>query len=69
MGGERRLLLVKGRQHYIFTYHPGREAELLSALVDLADDQRCDFDWLDAAVLSFQVERRIGRLDAPARSS
>ncbi len=69
MSGEQRLSLVKGRQHYIFTYHPGCEAELISSLVELADDPRSDFDWLDAAVLSFQVERREGRLEAPLRSS
>jgi hypothetical protein len=69
MDRPKRLNLVKGREHYSFSYYPGREAEVIRSFVALANDPDCAFDWLDAAVLSFQLERRKGRLEAPVRSS
>jgi hypothetical protein len=56
---ERRCLsLRKGREHFVFRYEAGCEAALLAALVELAADPRWDFDWFDAAVLSYQMGRR-----------
>jgi hypothetical protein len=49
------LRLAKGRHLYVFTYCSGGEAALLAELVRLADDETCDFDWFDAAVLGYQL--------------
>lgn len=55
----RQLSLVKGRHRYLFRYRPGAEAEVIAAFAGLASDARCDFDWFDAAVLSYQMGRRL----------
>ena len=61
MDGQRRCLsLAKGHHRYVFTYHEGRESELLASFVDLAERPDADFDWYDAAVLSFQMGKGIG---------
>lgn len=49
------LVLNKVGQKYIFRYDEGREDELLGSLIDAAKDERTDFDWFDAAVLSFKL--------------
>ncbi len=51
----RSLTLVKGRHKFVFRYEPGGESELLASFVQLASDPDSDFDWLDAAVLSFRM--------------
>lgn len=53
---QRSLRLDKGAHQYVFSYHAGQESELLAAFVELAEDDGCDFNWLDAAVLSFQID-------------
>lgn len=53
--GKKQLVLNKGQERYIFRYQPGQEAQLLEALVSAANDPRLDFDWFDAAVLSFKL--------------
>lgn len=56
MNRERRsLMLVKGRERFVFSYAEGREAELLAALVSLAEDPESSIDYYDAAALSFQL--------------
>ncbi len=55
----RQLSLVKGRHRYLFRYRPGNEAEVINAFATLASDGRTDFDWFDAAVLSYQMGRRL----------
>lgn len=60
----KQLVLNKGSEKYIFRYEDGCEGELLDALVDHANDGRVDFDWFDAAVLSFKLtESLIGQAD------
>jgi hypothetical protein len=60
----RQLVLNKGRQKFIFRYQAGRENELLDALIEQAGDKRMDFDWFDAAVLSFKLAQSlIGQAD------
>ncbi|MGD8451268.1 MAG: hypothetical protein PVJ57_05565 [Phycisphaerae bacterium] len=49
------LTLVKGRERFVFTYAEGREADLLAALVSLAEDPESGIDYYDAAALSFQL--------------
>lgn len=54
----------KGAEKFIFRYESGREDELLDALIEQAKDKRTDFDWFDAAVLSFKLTQSlIGQAD------
>jgi hypothetical protein len=60
----RQLVLNKGSEKFIFRYENGREDELLDALIERAKDNRTDFDWFDAAVLSFKLTQSlIGQAD------
>jgi hypothetical protein len=62
--GKRQLVLNKGSEKYIFRYETGCEGELLDSLVEQANDSRTDFDWFDAAVLSFKLTQSlIGEAD------
>jgi hypothetical protein len=61
---QKQLVLNKGSQQYIFRYTGGNEACLLDALVAAATDKKTDFDWFDAAVLSFKLTQNlIGQAD------
>lgn len=61
---QRQLVLNKGTERYIFRYEQGGEDELLDALIDQVKDHRTDFDWFDAAVLSFKLSQAlIGRAE------
>jgi hypothetical protein len=53
--------MVKGEHHYVFQYVEGREAELLGSFVELANDPECEFDWFDAAVLSYRMGQKLSR--------
>lgn len=57
--GKRQLVLNKGREKYIFRYQSGCEDSLLDALIEQAADGRTDFDWFDAAVLSFKLTQSL----------
>jgi hypothetical protein len=59
MSHVRQLSLVKGGQRYVFRYQAGREADIISAFADMASDAETGFDWFDAAVLSYQMGRRL----------
>ena len=60
----KQLILNKGSQKYIFRYENGCESQLLDALVAQAGDYQTDFDWFDAAVLSFKLTQSlIGEAD------
>jgi hypothetical protein len=60
----RQLVLNKGTEKFIFRYEHGREDELLEVLIEHAKDKRTDFDWFDAAVLSFKLTQTlIGQAD------
>ena len=61
---KRQLVLNKGVEKFIFRYDNGCEDELLDALIIQAKDNRTDFDWFDAAVLSFKLTQSlIGQAD------
>ncbi|MHC4325205.1 MAG: hypothetical protein ACYSUX_13155 [Planctomycetota bacterium] len=61
---KRQLILNKGAEKFIFRYENGREDVLLDVLIDQAKDKRTDFDWFDAAVLSFKLTQSlIGQAD------
>jgi len=56
---QRQLVLNKGAERFIFRYEQGGEDELLDALIDQVKDKRTDFDWFDAAVLSFKLSQTL----------
>ena len=56
---KRQLVLNKGTEKYIFRYDSGREDELLDALIGQVKNNRTDFDWFDAAVLSFKLTKSL----------
>jgi hypothetical protein len=62
--GKKQLVLNKGSEKYIFRYENGCEGELLDSMVEQAQDERTEFDWFDAAVLSFKLTQSlIGEAD------
>ena len=56
---QRQLVLNKGEEKFIFRYDDGHEDDLLDALIDQARNKRTDFDWFDAAVLSFKLTQSL----------
>ena len=50
---------MKGRHRFVFEYDEGSESDLVGSFVDLAGDAQSEFDWFDAAVLSYEMGRRI----------
>ncbi|NLX23463.1 MAG: hypothetical protein GXY55_17570 [Phycisphaerae bacterium] len=59
MKAVRQLSLVKGNHRYMFRYQAGREADIINAFASMASDTEQEFDWFDAAVLSYQMGRRL----------
>ena len=55
----RQLSLVKGEERFVFRYQAGQEPEIIDTFASLAANQRSSFDWFDAAVLSYQMGRRL----------
>ena len=55
----RQLSLVKGDERFIFRYQAGQEPEVIDAFASLAADPNSSFEWFDAAVLSYQMGRRL----------
>ena len=58
---QKSLSMVKGRHRFVFHYAPGMESELLASFVALANDPETEFDWFDAAVLSYQMGQSLSR--------
>ena len=56
---KKQLILNKGHEKFIFRYDSGSEDQLLDALMDQASNEKIDFDWFDAAVLSFKLTRSL----------
>ena len=56
---KQQLVLNKGTEKFIFRYDSGCEDELLDALIEQAKDKRTNFDWFDAAVLSFKLAQSL----------
>ncbi len=55
----RQLSLVKGEERFVFRYQQGHEPRVVDAFAELAADRESSFDWFDAAVLSYQMGRRL----------
>ena len=61
---KKQIVLNKGKQRFIFRYESGYEDRLLDALIEQVKDCRTNFDWFDAAVLSFRLTQSlIGQAD------
>lgn len=55
----RQLSLVKGNHRYVFRYRAGDEANIIATFASMAADSEHEFDWFDAAVMSYQMGRRL----------
>ena len=55
----RQLSLVKGDERFVFRYQAGHEPNVIDSFAGMATDQESSFDWFDAAVLSYQMGRRL----------
>jgi len=53
------LSLVKGAERFMFRYESGSEEDVLDAFVSTANNRQNNFDWFDAAVLSFQLSKHL----------
>lgn len=62
---DQRVDLVKGKHRYLFRYRQGSELAALDAFVALAADAQSDFDWFDAAVLSYQISKNFHHSEDP----
>lgn len=56
----KQLKLLKGDETYIFNYKSGEELETINTMAEWAARPDLNFDWFDAAVLCYQMGRRIG---------
>ena len=56
---KRQMVLNKAGEKFIFRYDNGCEDRLLDALIEQAKDERTNFDWFDAAVLSFKLTKSL----------
>jgi hypothetical protein len=56
---QKELALIKGNERFVFRYEPGYEENILDAFIDMANDRANEFDWFDAAVLSFQLSKHL----------
>lgn len=56
---QRQLTLNKGHEKFIFRYDVGKEDELIDAMIDQAKESVTNFDWFDAAVLSFKLTQSL----------
>ena len=59
MQEQKELSLLKGPERFIFRYEPGSEEVVLDSFVGMANDRGSNFDWFDAAVLSFQLSKHL----------
>ena len=57
--GRRVLTIQKESDHFVFRYEQGSEEQLLDTFVELANNEERNFDWFDAAVLSFQLSKNL----------
>lgn len=56
MPGANTIRFFKGRHSWTFRYTIGCEIELINLLESYAQDDDCDLDWFDIAILCRQIE-------------
>lgn len=67
---QRQLTLNKGKEKFVFRYDVGHEDELIDAIIDQAKHGQTQFDWFDAAVLSFKLTQSLlGQADQLLQAS
>ncbi|MHC4981770.1 MAG: hypothetical protein ACYTF6_01210 [Planctomycetota bacterium] len=54
----RTLTLAKAAHKYVFRYRVGAEEEIVDEIMRLAESPACNLDWLDAALLGFEVAQQ-----------
>ena len=59
MPAQKELSLIKADERFVFRYDPGGEEMVLDAFVEMANNRNSNFDWFDAAVLSFQLSKHL----------
>ena len=59
MADKKELSLLKGTERFIFRYEVGSEERILDSFVEMAQERKNNFDWFDAAVLSFQLSKHL----------
>ncbi len=50
-----KIIAIGDSKKYVFRYDSGLEREVVSQLLDMIFDDRVDFGWSDAALISFDV--------------
>jgi len=55
----KQVVLSKGSERFIFRYEHGSEEELLDVFIAKVKDESVNFDWFDAAVLSFKLTQSL----------
>jgi len=48
--------LARDKDYYLFRYTKGNEADLISTLIDYAEDERLNFTWLDVLLIMHQMK-------------
>ena len=64
--GKKKIILINGQEKYTFRYNPREEDKLLDTIIETAKNKGIfkNFDWYDAAVLSFKLTQSlIGQAD------
>ena len=51
----RQVSIKKGEQIFVFRYLEGQEVDVLLVLTDMAHNAENEFDWYDAAILSYKI--------------
>lgn len=68
MSTRKGLRFLKGGHEYLFGWESGQEAQVVAAFAELARDPRSNITWLDAAILTRQLQpqgRRAGHRGSP----
>ncbi len=58
-GDHKELSLNKDNELFVFRYDKGSEENVLDSFIDMANNRENNFDWFDAAVLSFQLSKNL----------
>jgi len=56
---QRKLCLRKNGHDFVFKYPAGKEHQIIDIFAEMAASSDTSFDWYDAAVLSYQMGRKL----------
>ena len=57
----RRVVLIKGEDHWRFEWQSGQELEAVEAITEIVNSPDTDFDWFDAAIICHEMSRITSR--------